>query len=165
MGILLTFRWEFTRILSVTFGIISDQSIKRFVSRLIKDNKKLIRLDSLLSSSIRIIPTSDWFKFKIRFRSIRAPFNWDWKFDFGFLWTEVSDWIGINRINSDWFLNNLCQTRYKDWRKSVKHQCDLIRFIPHQSKWIRMNPRSDFWISRNSSDSLGLNFKPKLSRR
>ena len=125
------------------------------------------------SESFRPWIHSDWFWFKIRFRSIRAQIDSDWKLGFGFIRIDVSeliglsridcwpllikrdtksfsdssDWcLGINRIKSDWFLTVFNQTRYKTFFGLV-----------------RIGSDTHIGINRNSSDWLGRNSNPILS--
>ena len=91
--------------------IIPKQSDKRFVSRLMKNGQKSIRLNpinsetsirtnpntSFQSKSIRLNPSSDWSKPHFQSESILMNPSSDW---FGLIWIEnlVSDWFGFIRI-------------------------------------------------------------------
>ena len=115
---------------------IPNQSEKRFVSRLIKNGQKSIRLNPFNSETpIWMNPNQSETKFSIQLnpnqsvlRLIQTEFSirinpneykvemirigLDWKLGFGLVRIH-SDWcLGINRIKSDWFLTVFYQARY-----------------------------------------------------
>ena len=102
--------------------IILNQSEKRFVSGLIKNGQKTIRLNPFNSkTSIRMNPNQSETKLSIQINAnqskvgvIRTNLSSDW---FGLkTWFGIgSDWcVGINRIKSDWFLTVFFQND-SDW--------------------------------------------------
>ena len=103
-------------------------------------------------------------------RSIRARIDSDWKFtvdSFGFIRVEVSNGIGLNRINFQVFFNKRDWKRFSDWFGLIRigtdtdigmiqNISDSIRFNPNESDsilnesavnfqfaWIRINPDTD----------------------
>ena len=77
---------------------------------------------------------------------IRIDLDWKHGLDswFGFIRTEVSDWTGISRIESDWFLTNT----YRTWFEKL--------FILNKNLWEWFEN-----IVQNISNSLVLSFFPK----
>ena len=71
------------------------------------------------SVSLQIIPTSDLFELSRIKNSvwINSSLNW-----FGFIRIDALDWIGMSRIESDWFLVVFHQTRYKTFFGLVRKQ-------------------------------------------
>ena len=112
---------------SEAMWIIPNQSEKRFVSRLMKNGQKPIRLNPINSETlIRMNPTQSESKFSIRinpnhfdFGFIRIDSDWkfgldkseirliwidlDWKLDFGLVGIHSDCCLGSNRIRSDRF--------------------------------------------------------------
>ena len=161
---------ESIRTIPIYSDIIPNQSKKRFVSRLIKNGQKSIRLNlinsetsirinpkpSFQSRSIRINPSSEWSKPNFQSESIRIiptlklfGLIWienlvsDW---FGFIRNDVSELTGLSRIYFLMFFIKRDTKRFSDWFGMIRIGSDI-----------------DMGMNRNSSDSLGMNFNPILS--
>ena len=116
--------------------IIPNQSEKRFVSRLMKNVQKSIRLNPKNSeTSIRMNPSEYELgliqtKFSIR------------------IWSDVSELIGLSRMEFWLFFIKRDTKRFSDW-----------------FGMIRIGSDTDIGMNRNSSDRLGNNFNPIFSPR
>ena len=131
--------------------------------------------------------------------------NPDWKLGFGLVRIHSYWCLGINRMNSDWFLIIFYQTRCKTFRINANHsdlgliridsdwksdwklgfrlvrihsyrcvgmnriESDWFLIIFHQTRYktcfglIRIGSDTDIGKNRNSSNWLGMNFNPILS--
>ena len=92
-----SFGEEFNRNKSEPFGIIWNKSAKRFVSRLMKSGQKLIWLNLIHSTSIRINPNysrSEKFGLIVMVNLVWINLGSDWKLNL--------DWFGLMpRIESN----------------------------------------------------------------
>ena len=175
---------ELTRFIPISLSepmrIIPNQSEKRFVSRLIRNGKKSIRLNTINSEWIRTNPKpsfqsrliwinqiSDWSKPNFQSKSIRMNPRSEWsglmlikssiwispRSDwFGLIWIGnlVSDWFGFIRIDVSELIG---LTRIDFWPFLIKR--DIKRF----SGWFRMiriGSNTDIGMNQNSSDWLGM---------
>ena len=122
---------------------ILHESVKKQIS--IFHSEKGSRMQNQ-SESFRPWIHSDWFWLEIRFGSIRARIDVDWKLGFGLVWIHVSELIGLIRIDF-WssFIKRVTK-RFSDWFGMIRIGSDI-----------------DIQMNRNSSDWLGMNFNPIIS--
>ena len=118
--------------------IIPNQSEKHFVSRLMKNGQKSIRLNPINSETwIWTNPKPSFQSTWIRTRIDPSRIS------------NQNQCLGINRIKSDWF-----------WPFFIK------RYTKCFSDWfgmLRIDSDTDIGMNRNSSDWPGMNFNPILS--
>ena len=147
--------------------IIPNQSKKRFVSCLMKNGQKSIRLNPINSvTSIRMNSNhfelgfiqidSDW-KFGLDQSQLGLiRIDLDWKLGFGLVRIHVLELIGLDRIDFWPFFIKRDTKRFSDWFGIIRIGSDTdVGMNRNSSDWLGMN--------RNSSDWLGMNFNPLIS--
>ena len=144
--------------------IIPNQSEKRFVSCLVKNGQKSIRLNPINSeTSIRMNLNHSETKFSIRINptsSLSKPNFQSEAIGMNRIESLVSDWFGFIRIHSDCCLglNRIRSNRFLPFFIKRDKKCF--------SDWfgmIRIGSDTDIRMNRNSSDWLGINSYPILS--
>ena len=114
-----------------------NQSHRIDPSRIFNQNK---------SERIRGQNDSDWFWLKIRFGSIRARMDSDWKLSLGLVRIHSECCLGLGRIDFLPFFIKRVTKRFSDWFGMFRFGSD-----------------TDVGMNRNSSDWLGMNSYPLLS--
>ena len=110
----------------------------RQLSKWIRTNSKPI----FQSESIWARNDSDEFWLKIRFGSIRARIDSDWKLGFGLVRIHSDSCLGLNRIKWDRFFTIFHQTNYKTF----------FGLVTNDSHWLGYRYRNEpeyFWLAPN----------------